>query len=50
MTIRWQRDGLRLKRVVTVAELTELHRQAAAVQRQAHDFKVRVQALKEKLG
>ena len=51
MTIRWQRepDGLRIVRVQTVADLTELHRQAAAVQRQAYDFKVRAQALKEGL-
>ena len=51
MTIRWQRepDGLRIVRVETVADLTELHRRAAAVQRQAYDFKVRAQALKEGL-
>ena len=49
MTIRWQRDGLRLKRVATVAALTELHRQAADVEGEARDFKHRVQALKEGL-
>ena len=49
MTIRYVRDGLRIVRVQTVAALTELHRQAAAVQHQAYDFKVRVQALKEGL-
>ena len=49
MTIRYVRDGLRIVRVLTVAELTALHRQAAAVEGQVRDYKHRVQALKEGL-
>jgi DNA-binding XRE family transcriptional regulator len=49
VTIRYVRDGLRVVRVQTVAELTALHAQAAAAQRAAYDFKVRAQALKDGL-
>lgn len=46
MTIRYVRDGLRIKRLELAADLTALHRRAADAEGEARDFKHRVQALK----
>lgn len=46
MTIRYVRDGLRLKRLELAADLTALHRRAAAAEGEARDVKHRIQDLK----
>jgi DNA-binding XRE family transcriptional regulator len=46
MTIRYVRDGLRIKRLELAADLTALHRQAASAEETARDVKARTHALK----
>jgi ribosome-binding protein aMBF1 (putative translation factor) len=47
VTIRYVRDGLRIKRLELAADLTALHRRAADAEGEARDVKHRIQKLKQ---